>query len=138
MRISDWSSDVCSSDLDRISLFGCPAFPCDLLVQNPLTIGLALLGGVDGDILQDDLDARGSSLVSDTAPHHPGPDGAQSGDPGFSVHRRPARAGSNFAHLYKHRADQILRHGSHQRVPQTAVFATSDRKSVVEGKICDN
>src|SRR3546814_2943273 len=27
---------------DRISLFGCPAFPCDLLVQNPLTIGLAL------------------------------------------------------------------------------------------------
>src|SRR3546814_4992944 len=54
---------------DRISLFGCPAFPCDLLVQNPLTIGLALLGGVDGDILQDDLDARGSSRVSRSEEH---------------------------------------------------------------------
>src|SRR3546814_9352534 len=49
MRISDWSSDVCSSDLVRIIVFGQQEMTGDYRVGDSGSISLPLLGVVEAD-----------------------------------------------------------------------------------------
>src|SRR3546814_15861725 len=58
MRISDWSSDVCSSDLDRVAQV--PVGPCELLVGPPSA------GFEDADLVALLAQAQGTGTAAES------------------------------------------------------------------------
>src|SRR3546814_4048829 len=61
LLISDWSSDVCSSDLDETPYHAVPGFWSDQYDLKLQTVGLSL--GYDATILRGDPAARSFSLI---------------------------------------------------------------------------
>src|SRR3546814_3273354 len=97
MRISDWSSDVCSSDLQAIGIVGQQAgiFAAPTLVQGYAGIrGESITLGLVGTVLQ----RAGEGALADVL---------QQQKPGFGVDRKSTRL--NSSHYCAHRMKSYVR-----------------------------
>ena len=94
----------------RISAFLSSRHPAarDRLVEDRRGVGLALLGGLDADVLEHDLDAGAGGRVGDAGAHHPGAEHAELRGGELLDALGPQLAGVDRLQVEEERLDHVL------------------------------